>query len=334
MTRSATKLSQSARRWTPSLLLASAVVGSLVGCSTPTISAAPTSSTPLPVNAGAADQQLGRVNTSSDVRVSRYLYPTTTNSRDDRQNWADVYLPPGEHKAGTVPLVILIHGGSWQAQVGADSFVTFSRRLAERGLAVYNVEYRRVGSGGGWPTTFKDVAAALDFVPDVRRSIPEIDTTNAVVVGHSAGGQLAMWAGTRHNLEPGEVGAAPKFAPTSVVSLAGPLDMRTAVRLGDDRIVTALGGQPNQVTDRYTSVDPIQNIDPKVPILAMVGTNDHVVPPILSQNYVNAVKREGGTGTVVLLDGADHVSIVTPSAPTFPLVVETISRAAHNAHRL
>lgn len=305
------------------------------GCSATDTSVGGGSSAPAatPVNAGAADGQLAKVNSSSDVEARRYLYPTTTGTRDDRQNWADLYLPPGDHKDGSVPLVILIHGGSWQAQVGADSFVTFSRRLAERGLAVYNVEYRRVGSGGGWPTTFKDVAAALDFVPQVRSSSPEINTTNAVVVGHSAGGQLAMWAGTRHYLEPREVGASPAFWPTSVVSLAGPLDMRTAVKLGDDRIVTALGGRPEQVPDRYTSVDPIQNIDPKAPIIAMVGTNDHVVPPILSQNYVKAVKREGGTGTVVLLDGADHVSIVTPSAPTFPLVVETISRAAHNASR-
>ncbi|MFW0789752.1 alpha/beta hydrolase family protein [Gordonia sp. CPCC 205333] len=320
-------------RWMRRVVVGCIVAIGLCACAaTPTTEGIPSSTlTPVKVGPWAAD--LNNVNESSDVEVRRYLYPTSTGSRDERQNWADVYLPPGQHKSGTVPLVILIHGGSWQAQVGADSFVTFSRRLAERGLAVYNLEYRRVGSGGGWPTTFEDVAAALDFVPQVRAGIPEIDTRDAVVVGHSAGGQLAMWAGTRHKLEADEVGASPTFRPTSVVSLAGPLDMRTAVRLGDDRIVKAVGGQPDQVPDRYRSVDPIQNIDPKTPIIAMVGTNDHVVPAILSQNYVNAVVREGGNGKVVLLGGADHVSIVTPSATTFPLVVETISRAAHTAHR-
>lgn len=276
---------------------------------------------------------LDNVNAASRVKVQRFLYPTTTGTRDDRQNWADVYLPPGTHAASSVPLVVLIHGGSWRSSTGADSFVAFSRRLAERGLAVYNVEYRRVGSGGGWPTTFKDVAAALDYVPVIRKRLPQISDHNAVVVGHSAGGQLAMWAGTRHNLHADEIGSNPKFRPQSVVSLAGPLDMRLAVKLGDNRIVAVLGGMPGQVPDRYASVDPIQNVDASVPILAMVGTNDHVVPPILSENYVKAVVKQGGWGRMVLLPATDHSSIVEPSAESFPLVVETISRAAHNAYR-
>lgn len=229
-------------------------------------------------------------------------------------------------------MVILIHGGSWQAKVGADSFVTFARRLAERGLAVCNVEYRRLGSGGGWPTTFQDVASALDHVPNVRAARRAIDTDNAVVVGHSAGGQLAMWAGTRHKLKDNEIGASPDFRPTNVVALAGPLDMRMAVRLGDDRIVKVLGGTPEQVPERYRSVDPIQNIDPLTPSVAMVGTEDRVVPAVLSESYAKAATAAGGNARVVLLGGANHVSIVDPAAPTFLPVLETISRAARAAH--
>ena len=317
---------------TSAVLIAACSAVLVVGCSTTSTSdgGAPSAT---PVDPGPAAGQFARVRAASDVEVNRYQYPTTTGSRDDQQNWADLYLPPGEHPANSVPLVVLIHGGSWQSQIGADSFVAFSRRLAERGLAVYNVEYRRVGSGGGWPTTFSDVSAALDYVPTIQRGVDEINTENAVVVGHSAGGQLAMWAGTRHKLEPGEVGANPAFRPTSVVSLAGPLDMRTAVSMGDDRIVRAMGGTPKQVPDRYTSVDPIQNIDPQTPVVAMVGTEDRVVPPVLSQNYVAAVRRSGGRGTTVLLPGADHVTIVNPTFATFPQVVETISRVAHNEHR-
>lgn len=313
------------------------IVGGLVAAATLLVSSCGTSTpdqpAPSTVSAGKSQGDFLKVTASSNVDARRYLYPTTTGSRDDNQNWADVFLPSGEHPDGSVPLVVLIHGGSWQAQIGADSFVTFARRLAERGLAVYNVEYRRVGSGGGWPTTFHDVAAALDFVPQVQQAIPALDTRNAVVVGHSAGGQLAMWAGTRHKLDSTEIGANPKFRPTSVVSLAGPLDMRLAVKMGDDRIVTALGGTPAQVPDRYTSVDPIQNIDPQTPTIAMVGNRDHVVPAVLSESYVKAAKAAGGTAHVAIIDGADHVTIVNPSAPTFLLILETISRAAHNAAR-
>lgn len=313
---------------------AAVVVLTVAGCSATSGDTSPASSSAAtPAAPGAAADQFAKVRSSSEVRVNRYLYPTTTGSRDDQQNWADLYLPPGTHAPDSVPLVVLIHGGSWQAQIGADSFVALSRRLAERGLAVYNVEYRRVGSGGGWPTTFSDVAAALDYVPRIQDEVEEINTTNAVVVGHSAGGQLAMWSGTRNKLNSNEIGSNPAFRPTAVVSLAGPLDMIEAVKRGDDRIVRALGGTPSQVPDRYTSVDPIQNVDPGTPVVAMVGTDDRVVPAVLSKNYVDAVRKAGGRATTVLLPGINHVTIVDPSAATFPQVIETISRVAYNEHR-
>ncbi|WP_235831319.1 alpha/beta hydrolase family protein [Gordonia zhaorongruii] len=286
-----------------------------------------------PADRGAAAQALGKVESSSDVTVDRYLYPTTTGDRDDRQNWADVYLPPGNHEPGSVPLVVLIHGGGWQSKLGADVFVSLSRRLAERGLAVYNLEYRRVGSGGGWPTTFKDVAAAVDFVPHVQAALPEISTENAVVAGHSAGGQLAMWSGTRHNLEPDEIGARPAFRPTYVISLAGTLDMRQAVLDGNPRARRVMGGLPSEVPHHYESVSPIENIDPATPIIAMTGTADKVVAPNMSAKYVKAVKKAGGRGALVRFPGVDHTRIVASDSETFPQIIETISRAAHDAHR-
>jgi pimeloyl-ACP methyl ester carboxylesterase len=175
---------------------------------------------------------------------------------------------------------------------------------------------------------------AVDFVPEIGKANPAISLDNAVVVGHSAGGQLAMWAGTRNALNDNEVGARPAFRPTSVISLAGPLDMRSAVRLGDDRIVTALGGTPEQVPDRYASVDPIQNIDPTIPTIAVAGANDTTVPPVVSESYIDAVKKAGGQDArFVLLPGTDHSGIVDPAAATFVRVLEIISREAHQAHK-
>ncbi|WOC12429.1 alpha/beta hydrolase family protein [Gordonia sp. MP11Mi] len=286
-----------------------------------------------PADRGAAARALANVESSSEVTVDRYLYPTTTGDRDDRQNWADVYLPPGDHEPNTVPLVVLIHGGGWESKLGADVFVSLSRRLAERGLAVYNLEYRRVGSGGGWPTTFKDVAAALDFVPNVQAALPEISMDDAVVAGHSAGGQLAMWSGTRHNLEDDEIGAEPVFRPTYVISLAGTLDLRRAALNGNSRARSVMGGMPSEVPDHYASVSPIENIDPDVPIIAMTGTADTTVPPSMAANYVKAVEKAGGRGALVRFPGVNHNQIVARDSATFPQIIETISRAAHNAHR-
>lgn len=262
-----------------------------------------------------------------EVTVHRFDYPTPDDG-DSEQNWAELYLPAGEQRVDSIPLVVLIHGGAWQSALGADIFEPLARDLAGRGMAVYNIEYRRVGSGGGWPTTFRDVASALDHVVVVDRQFPQIDTDDELIVGHSAGAQLAVWGGTRHKLEDDEVGARPLFRPTRVVSLAGPLDMTYAATHGDDRIVTALGGTPTQVPQRYTMVDPIQNIDPDTPVVAVHGTADRMVSPANSQRYVAAVVREGGDAAAVLIRGGNHGSVVTSTAPEYPRVLDIISGAS------
>ncbi len=160
-----------------------------------------------------------KVEVLDEVTVQRIQYPT--EDADPEQNWADLYLPAGEQRVDSIPLVVLIHGGAWQSQLGAQIFEPLARDLAGRGMAVYNVEYRRVGSGGGWPTTFRDVANALDHVTVVDRRFPQLTTDDELVVGHSAGAQLAVWGGTRHKLEDDEVGSRPAFRPTRVVSSPG-----------------------------------------------------------------------------------------------------------------
>lgn len=268
-----------------------------------------------------------KVTTLPEVTVQRIDYPTLDGT-DPEQNWGDLYLPAGPQKLDSIPLVVLIHGGAWQSQLGANLFDPFARDLAARGMAVYNIEYRRVGSGGGWPTTFEDVSQALDNVVAIDQKFPQLETTDALVVGHSAGAQLAVWGGTRHRLDPDEVGSNPKFRPTKVISLAGPLDMVQAVKNGDDRIVTALGGTPEEVPERYTSVDPIQNLDPGTPVIAVHGTRDVTVLPSLSQRYVSALQNENGSGKVILLEGEDHGSIVTSTKPVYKQVLDIITDAS------
>lgn len=291
-------------------VLGIALALSLVGCS-------PNASDPV------VDTSYINPASLDEVTVQRFEYPTHDGA-DPEQNWADLYLPAGEQRIDSIPLAVLIHGGSWQSQIGADTFDPLARELANRGMAVYNIEYRRVGSGGGWPTTFHDVAAALDHVVEVDRQLPQITTEDEVVVGHSAGAQLAVWGGTRHKLDDDEVGARPAFRPTRVVSIAGPLDMVYAATHGDDRIVTAIGGPPQELPDRYAKVDPIQNIDPGTPVVAMHGDRDVTVDPENSSRYVDAVNAAGGNAKRVLINGEDHVSIVSGDSRAYPRVLEII----------
>lgn len=265
-----------------------------------------------------------------EVTVERIEYETIDGSDPD-QDYGDLYLPAGEQRPDSIPLVVLIHGGAWMSQLGADLFDPFARDLASRGLAVYNIEYRRVGSGGGWPQTFEDVSQALDSVVGIDERFPQIDHEDALVVGHSAGAQLAVWGGTRHRLEHGDIGANPKFRPTKVISLAGPLDMVQAVANGDTNIVRALGGTPDQIPDRYASVDPIQNIDPGTPVIAMHGTDDTVVLPSLSQEYIAELESQNGSGQVVLFDGEDHTSIVSSDSAAYARILDTITDAANTS---
>ncbi|NDK88184.1 alpha/beta hydrolase [Gordonia desulfuricans] len=272
--------------------------------------------------------------TATGVTVEHLRYPVPGGHPDPHQNWMDLYLPdltppPGPStRPVRFPLVILLHGGGWQSRIGASTFSGFSRILAERGLAVLNVEYRRVGKGGGWPTTFTDVGAAMDHVPAVAARYRQVDASHAVVVGHSAGAQLAVWAATRAHLAPGEVGSGPRFRPSRVFSLAGPLDLRRAVALGDHAVIRVLGGTPGQVPSRYASVDPIENIDPTIPIVVVTGTRDQVVRPELAERYVAADQAVGGHARLVLLAGQTHSSIVDPRSSTFGVLVDEIVQAA------
>lgn len=301
----------------------SAVVALVAGGCASADGPARPSSSPGPPTAAAEVANEALVERAEPL-VKRVPY-TTRGQGDPAQNWGDLYLPAGQHAAGSVPMVVLIHGGSWESQLGAEVLSSYARDLVDRGMAVYNIEYRRVGSGGGWPTTFHDVADALDHVVKLNEQHPEFTIDDELVVGHSAGAQLAMWAGTRHALNDDEVGNSPKFRPTRVVSLAGPLDMRYAATHGDSRIVTVLGGPPEQVPDRYRSVDPIQNIDPNVPVVAIHGTADTMVAPANSERYITAVKQSGGIGGLTLAEGEDHVSVVSDDSPWYARILDIIT---------
>lgn len=106
---------------------------------------------------------------------------------------ADLHLPPGR---GPHPVVVAIHGGSWSAGYGKIVMRGLAGPLVRAGHAVWNVEYRRMGGGqgGGWPATFLDVAAAVDHLAAIPAPV---DLGRVTLLGHSAGGQLALWAASR-----------------------------------------------------------------------------------------------------------------------------------------
>jgi acetyl esterase/lipase len=208
------------------------------------------------------------------------------------------------------PVVVVIHGGYWGSGYGRSLGSGLAVDLAKHGVAAWNIEYRRVGNGGGWPTTLLDVARAVDALADVGDPAVggRLDLERVVAVGHSAGGQLAMWAAGRHTLPAGAPGAGPRVGIRAVVSQAGVLDLVRGANVGLDggAVVRFLGGTPAEVPERYAQASPYERLPIGVPSTLVHGTKDTLVPIDQSDRYAAAAIAAGDTVDVQRLRGVDH----------------------------
>jgi acetyl esterase/lipase len=227
-----------------------------------------------------------------------------------RSQYGELFLPEGD---GPFPVAVVIHGGFWKAQYGRKLMHPLCRDLAGRGWAAWNLEYRRLGrlSGGGWPTTFDDLAAGVDHLRVLRAPL---DLTRVVTIGHSAGGHLAALAATR----PG-----PSVLVTAVVAQAGVLDLERAWewRLSNGVVRRLLRGTPEQQPERYAAASPAARLPIGVPVLLTHGGKDDIVPPAMSEEFAAAA---GDDCTLVVLPDEGHFGHLDPDNPLWRAVVEWI----------
>ena len=207
---------------------------------------------------------------------------------------------PGPHRFGELTLpagpprgvVVVVHGGFWRHAYDLSLGRPLAADLAAAGLAAWNVEYRRVGGGGGWPATFDDVAAAVDALagPVHEAAGGGLPLDRVVALGHSAGGQLAAWLAARPGLPPDAPGAHPRVTLRGAVSQAGVLDLVDAAErgLGQGAVVDLLGGPPDAVPDRYALASPIARVPIGVPVLGVHGTADDRVPVRQTERFAAA----------------------------------------------
>jgi len=244
----------------------------------------------------------------------------------DRAQRADLYVPVG---AGPHPVMALIHGGSWQARYGKVFMRWLAGDLIRRGWAVWNIEYRRLGAGGGWPTTFEDVALAIDHLATLTD--PRLDLEHVSILGHSAGGHLALWAAGRPNLPPGAPGALdgpPRVRPRLVISQAGVADLAGAYRDWHGGVARALmGGAPDEVPERYAAGDPIRLLPLDMPVLLVHGVRDETVSVRLSRNYARAALAAGGAVELVEIEGpaGRHRAHIDPRGAAWAAVTQRLS---------
>ncbi|MET8678331.1 alpha/beta hydrolase [Streptomyces sp. NPDC004647] len=266
----------------------------------------------------------------------------------------DLYAPRGGE--GPAPLVVLLHGGAWRAPYDRGHVSPFAAHLAGYGFAVASVEYRRgqarsrpepsgsVPRAGRWPETLDDVALALDRIPELVGSGPcgRVDPARVVITGHSAGGQLALWAAARHRLPADSPWYRASPPPVlGVVALAPIADFAAARRLRvcSDAVVQFLGG-PRHYAARRPYADPAALLPTGIATTIVQGATDADVPPEVALAFAEAAGKtgaqgeqggQGGQTRLVLLDGVGHFPLIDPVAPAARTVAEEIGRLTRRA---
>lgn len=222
------------------------------------------------------------------------------------------------------PVIVLIHGGFWKQEWMRDIMDPLALDLTRRGYATWNIEYRRVGGEGGWPETFFDVASAIDNLGEMASEY-ELDLADVSVVGHSAGGHLALWSAGRATLSASHFGADPLVRPRRIFALAPISDLAAAQNagLGEDAVDHLVARVPRH-TDIYRDLSPIEMLPLGVDQLIVHGDGDKAVPVTMSESYVKAAVGQGDNIDFAQLAGVSHMDLIDPHSPAWSEVTDAL----------
>lgn len=228
------------------------------------------------------------------------------------RQFGDLRVPrPGGTKH---PVAIVLHGGFWRSRFTLDYMGHLCGSLQQAGIATWNLEFRSIGDdGGGWPGTFDDAAVGAAHLLQIAEE-HNLDLARIVTVGHSAGGQLALWL-------------ASKRLSRGCVSLGGVANLKRAWELGLSESVVAelLGGDPSEVPERYRAADPVELLPLGVPQRVFHGRSDTIVPFEIAEHYVEVAQAKGDDAKVIALDGG-HFELVDPETTQWAAAKAEIMR--------
>lgn len=223
-----------------------------------------------------------------------------------KEQYFDVWRSPGP---STVGIAVMIHGGFWRARYDLSHASHICATLARSGILTANLEYRRVGhSGGGWPGTFEDVLAGVKAAAEYLGSV-------RLVLGHSAGGHLALRL------------AAEQVHLPAVVALAPVADLRLAydLNLSNGAVVEFLGGTPATRPDYFTAACP--SLHPaSVRRVLIHGKSDDIVPISIARAFVKARESDAVPPRLIEMTDTGHFDLIDPESRAWPVVLESVQQ--------
>lgn len=248
----------------------------------------------------------------------------------DQMHKVDVWVPngPGPHKT-----VLMVHGGCWQTSIADRSLMDWiAADLRDHGYAVWNIDYRGVDrSGGGYPGTFQDAAAATDALT-AHAARFNLDTRRIVAIGHSAGGHLALWLAGRRKLPAGSpLTSADPLKIAHVISLGGLPDLEATAASPDNgcgtEVIAKLVGTPSGSGPSYADTSVPRLLPLGVPQELINGREDKIIPYRMATEYLTTAKAKGERVTLHTVPNTGHVELIAPDAPAWAKARDRIKAA-------
>ncbi len=234
--------------------------------------------------------------------------------------FADLRLPPGAPPSSGFPVVIFIHGGGWLADWTKDYSSPFVEALTAKGVATWDIEFRRMGnSGGGYPNMFHDVALAADHLRHIADTDP-LDLSRLIATGHSTGGHLALWLAGRRNLSPASsLYTADPIPLQGVISIGGVNDLEYALAMGNRTdIVTMLGVDTKaEAASFFGEASPGCLLPFNIPQTLVIGKLEETWRIEMTLAYARAAIAAGDKIRVVEPDNANHFDVIDPQCSSF-----------------